>query len=182
MPHSITNNQKETWIKAGYEIFAFSGHGGLKIEPLARKVGKSKSSFYHHFADLELFTDYLLKYHIKQSTIIAEKEQQANNIEPELINILAEHRTDLLFNRQLRIHQNIQSFSDTLLQSDRIVGNAFVNVWVKEINVKLSPKQIESVFSLALENFFLQINADNLNHKWLSEYFTKLKNITNNFV
>ena len=37
---------KENWIKAGYETFALSGKSGLKIEPLANKVGKNKSSFY----------------------------------------------------------------------------------------------------------------------------------------
>ena len=108
----MTKDSKQTWIQKGYEIFAISGQGGLKIEPLAKSVGKSKSSFYHHFADLELFTDYLLKHHIEQSYIIAEREKNANNIEPELVNILVEHRVDLLFNRQLRINRNIKSFSD----------------------------------------------------------------------
>jgi AcrR family transcriptional regulator len=175
-------DNKEIWIKNGYEIFAITGKSGLKIEPLAKKVGKSKSSFYHHFADLELFFDYLLKYHIEQSYIIANKEKKANNIDPELINILVEHQTDLLFNRQLRINQNIEVFSNTLFQSNKIVGDAFVKVWTKDLSLKLTQKQIEGIFTLALENFFLQINADNLNHKWLTHYFTNLKKITNNFV
>jgi AcrR family transcriptional regulator len=178
----MTADNKELWIKIGYETFALSGYSGLKIEPLAKKVGKSKSSFYHHFADLELFTEFLLKYHIEQSYIIADKEQKANNIDPELINILVEHRLDLLFNRQLRINQNIKLFSETLVQSNKIVGEAFKTAWVKDINLQLTQKQIESVFALALENFFLQINADNLNYKWLSDYFTNLKKITNNFI
>jgi hypothetical protein len=112
---------------------------------------------------------------------MAEKEQQANSIDPELINILVEHRTDLLFNRQLRINQNIPSFADTLMKSNKIVGNGFVNVWVKDLGLQLSEKQIEGIFTLALENFFLQINADNLTYQWLSEYFTNLKKITSYF-
>jgi AcrR family transcriptional regulator len=178
----MTNDSKDIWIKTGYEIFALSGQSGLKIEPLAKKVGKSKSSFYHYFADLELYIDNLLKHHIDQSYIIADKEQSANNIDPELINILTEHRVDLLFNRQLRINQNIKSFSDTLNQSNKIVGDAFVKVWVKDLSLQLTQKQIEGIFTLALENFFMQINADNLNGKWLSEYFANLKRITSNFI
>lgn len=178
----MTNDSKYIWIKKGYEIFALSGQSGLKIEPLAKKVGKSKSSFYHYFADLELFIDNLLKHHIDQSYIIADKENCANNIDPELINILVEHRLDLLFNRQLRINQNIKSFSDTLIQSNKIVGDAFVKIWVKDLRLQLTQNQIQGVFTLALENFFLQINADNLNNKWLSEYFVNLKRITNNFI
>lgn len=177
----MTTNNKQIWIQTGYKFFSISGQNGLKIEPLAREVGKSKSSFYHHFADLDLFIDDLLKYHIEQSYIIATKEHKANNINPELINILVEHQTDLLFNRQLRINQNIQSFSDTLHQSNKIVGDAFVNLWIKDLNLKLTQKQIEGIFTLALENFFLRINKDNLNHEWLSSYFDELKRITTNF-
>jgi len=177
---SIDN--KETWIINGYEIFALKGQVGLKIEPLAKKVGKSKSSFYHHFADHELFIDYLLKYHIEQSYIIANKEKNAKNIDPEFINILLEHSTDLLFNRQLRIHQNVTIFSDVLIKSNKVVGDAFVKVWIKDLSKQLTQKQIEGIYTLALENFYLQINANNLTYKWLSEYFANLKKITSNII
>lgn len=175
-------DHKEIWIKTGYEIFAHAGQSGLKIEPLARKVGISKSSFYHHFADLELFVEQLLKYHIKQSYVIAEKEQNAKSINPELINIIVEHKIDILFNRQLRINRDRKILSDILVKSNEIVGNAFVMLWVKDLNLKLTQKQLEGIFELALENFYLQINADNLNQQWLLEYFNNLKKIIGNFV
>ncbi len=178
----MTTDTKEIWIKKGYEIFATLGQSGLKIESLARKVGKSKSSFYHHFADLELFTDILLKHHIEQSKIIAQKEQNAANIDPELINILVEHKTDLLFNRQLRINQNIKSFALALEQSNKNVGDAFVHVWIEDLGLQLSKRQIEGIFTLVLENFFLQINTETLNYEWLSSYFKNLKKIANLFI
>lgn len=177
----MTNDNQEIWIKKGYEIFALYGQAGLKIEPIAKSVGKSKSSFYHYFVDLEIFIGHLLKNHIEQSKIIAKKEQDAKNIDPELITVLLEHRTDLLFNRQLRINQNNQSYLETLFLSNKIVGDAFVNVWVKDLNLQLSPKQIEGIFSLAIENFFLQINSENLNYDWLSAYFANLKRIASGF-
>jgi AcrR family transcriptional regulator len=178
----MTTDNKEIWIKTGYEIFALHGQAGVKIEPLAKAVGKSKSSFYHHFADLELFIDFLLKHHIEQSYIIAAKEQKATQVDPELINILVEHKTDLLFNRQLRIHQNIKLFSEILEKSNKIVGDAFVNLWAKALDLQLPRHKIEGVFTLALENFFLQINAENLNYSWLSAYFANLKQISHSFI
>ena len=45
------------WLEVGYAIFSNEGPKGLKIEVLAREVGKSKSSFYHCFADLDIFID-----------------------------------------------------------------------------------------------------------------------------
>lgn len=169
------------WIKAGYECFAHSGQSGLKIEVLARIVGKNKSSFYHYFADLELYIDELLEYHIKQSRIIAEKERKAQNINPALIDIIVEHKTDILFNRQLRINRNNKKLLNTLEKSNEIIGNDFIILWVRDLDLTLSHKQLESIFELALENFYLQINPDNLNHQWLSNYFSNLKKIMKSF-
>jgi AcrR family transcriptional regulator len=173
---------KDTWIKTGYEIFALSGENGLKVEVLAKKVGISKSSFYHHFADLKIFVEYLLKFHLQQSEVMATKEKNAKNIDPELITILVDHRMDLLFNRQLRINQQQQHYKETLDKSNQIIGNEFVKLWAKDLNLNLSQGQLESLFELALENFYLQINAENLNPLWLSAYFSNLKRIARNFV
>ncbi|MEY3242408.1 MAG: hypothetical protein RIR11_3847 [Bacteroidota bacterium] len=174
-------NQKEIWIKTGYEAFALLGQNGLKIEPLAKKVGISKSSFYHHFADTDIFLEYLLDYHIQQSYIMANNEKRAQNIDPELINVLLEHKTDLLFNRQLRILRADKQFNNILLKSNQITGDYFVMIWVKDISPKLNRQQLEGIFELALENFYLQITAENINYKWLSNYFSNLKKIISNF-
>lgn len=177
----MSSGNQELWIKTAYELCAVEGINSLKIEPLAKLVGKSKSSFYHHFADLELFMENLLNYHLEQSKLIAEKEKNAKTVDPELISILVEHKIDLLFNRQLRINQNIKSFAETLNKSNQLVGNAFVMVWVKDLNLQLTEKQLEAIFSLALENFYLQINSENIHVEWLKNYFSNLKKIAQNF-
>lgn len=176
----MTDN-KDIWIKTGYEIFALSGENGLKIEVLAKKVGISKSSFYHHFADLPIFMEMLLKFHLYQAQVMADKEKNAQNIDPELIHILVEHKLDLLFNRQLRINQQQQHYKATLDKSNQIIGNEFVKLWAKDLKLNLSQGQLESLFELALENFYLQINPENLNPAWLSAYFSNLKRIARNF-
>lgn len=173
---------KETWIVAGYEAFAINGKSGLKIEPMAKLVGTSKSSFYHYFSDMEIFMEYLFKYHIQRSQIIAEKERNSKNIDPELINILVEHKIDLLFNKQLRVNKNIADFAKTLDISNKTVGDAFKIVWIKELNFQLTPKQIDAIFELALDNFFLNINEETLNYNWLSDYFIKLSKLTDHFI
>jgi AcrR family transcriptional regulator len=113
-------DSKDIWIKTGYEIFALSGISSLKIESLAKNVGISKSSFYHHFGDLELFIEDLLNYHIQQSCLIANKENNAKTIDPDLIDILVEHKTDLLFNRQLRINREEKRFFEILNKSNLV--------------------------------------------------------------
>jgi AcrR family transcriptional regulator len=172
---------KKVWIKTGYELFALSGPGALKVETISKKMGISKSSFYHHFSDLSLFIEQLLEHHLEQAHIMAAKEQSSKNIDPELIVVLQEHKMDLLFSRQLRIHRNEQQFYDALTKSNRIVGSAFVYLWARELNLKLNPGQLEALFELALENFFLQITYENLHYDWLSGYFNNLKRIAHHF-
>lgn len=171
----------EIWIIKGYETFALLGEKGLIIEHLAKEVGISKSSFYHHFADLDIFLEKILLHHLTKSLVIAEKERKAEKINPDLINILIEHKTDLLFNRQLRINSNKLNFKDTLVKSSKLIGTDFIKLWLTDTKLNLTSKQAEGIFELAMENFFLQINQDNINKEWLATYFDNLNRITRNF-
>ncbi|MBY5951625.1 TetR/AcrR family transcriptional regulator [Algoriphagus marincola] len=175
------NNREEIWVKKGYELFAIHGEIGLNIEQLSKQVGISKSSFYHHFADLEGFVEKLMQYHLQQSKIIAEKERMAQSIDPELIQILLEHQTDILFNRQLRINAHQSSYSHTLMISNQLIGKDFILLWLKDSKLPLTFKQAEGIFDLALENFFLQINPENFTAEWLESYFENLKRISASF-
>jgi AcrR family transcriptional regulator len=172
---------REVWIDLGYGIFAREGYQALKIERLAKKMGISKSSFYHHFADREIFIQALLERHVQQSHVLAEKERQAQEIFPDLIDALLAHKTDLLFNRQLRIHRDRPDFERTLATTNEAVGDSFVLVWVKDLNLHLNQHQLNAIFELALENFFLQINPQNLHRNWLTEYFIRLKALASTF-
>ena len=101
---------KLPWVEAGYQLFAEHGPKGLKVEVIARHVKKSKSSFYHHFSDLEVFKEELLFFHMERTKQVAELERGCKTIVPELLNVLVDAKTDLLFNRQLRIHRDNPTF------------------------------------------------------------------------
>jgi AcrR family transcriptional regulator len=173
--------REEIWIKKGYELFAIHGEKGLNIEQLAKQVGISKSSFYHHFADSQGFIEKLLQRHLKRSKIIAEMERKAQSINPGLIQIILEHRADFLFNRQLRINAHHASYKATLLKSNQIIGKDFIHLWLRDSRIPLTFQQAEGVFDLALENFFLQLNLENFTKEWLESYFENLKRISSKF-
>jgi AcrR family transcriptional regulator len=175
------NDKKDTWIQAGYVLFAEQGPSALKIEVLAKLVGISKSSFYHYFADLEVFTELLLAHHLVQARKMEQKEQKCENIDPALISILLEHKTDLFFNRQLRVHRQNPMYAQCLSKSNEIVGMGFIAVWTKDLNLKLAPNILHGIFELALENFYLQITPGTLTQAWLSAYFKNLSRIVANF-
>ena len=177
----MTENIKQPWILEGYRLFSQEGQKGLKVEVIARKVNKSKSSFYHLFADVECFTEELLAFHLEQAKIIAEKERLCNSIDPALINVLLEVKEDLLFNRQLRINRSNPAFKQCFEKANQFVGNAFMEVWAKEIGLENKPKLAEIFFGLVLENFYLQLTEETLTYEWLSDYFKNIRLIVTEF-
>ncbi|MDZ8173101.1 TetR/AcrR family transcriptional regulator [Microbacterium xanthum] len=49
--HANTRVGKDQWLRGAIDLIAEEGVGGLKIEPLARRLGITKGSFYWHFDD-----------------------------------------------------------------------------------------------------------------------------------
>jgi AcrR family transcriptional regulator len=172
---------QQSWIAAGYELFAKEGPKGLKVQVIARQVKKSKSSFYHHFADMEIFTDILLQYHLERATIIAEKENASKNIDPDLINILVEVKQDLLFNRQLRVNRTVPAFKKCFEQSNQKVEGAFLSVWARDIGLPDNTKLAGLVLGLMMENFYLQITEETLTYPWLQNYFREISGMIMQF-
>ena len=53
---------REQWIEAALTALGESGLGALAVEPLARRLGVTKGSFYSHFAGLEAFESAVLAF------------------------------------------------------------------------------------------------------------------------
>ncbi|GBF43742.1 regulatory protein TetR [Leptospira ellinghausenii] len=165
------------WIKKGYEFVSIYGFEKLKIEKLARVMEKPKSSFYYLFVDLENYTKHLLDFHFQQCLHISQKESLCETIDPGLVEILTEHKIDLLFNKQLRIHRQNPNFNEVIIKTDEIVIIPFLNIWKNDLKLEMSESQWNGLFSLALENFYLQIHIEILTEIWLREYFSNLKSV-----
>lgn len=177
----MTTENAQAWILAGYELFAAEGPKGLRVEVMARGVGKSKSSFYHHFADLECFIEVLLAHHHDRAMLIAGRERLCNNVVPELLNVLLEVKQDLLFNRQLRIHRAGINYKDCFEKSSRHVAEAILPVWAKMLGLNDNSRLARMVLNLSIENFYLQITHETLNYDWLLTYVGELKRMVREF-
>jgi len=171
---------QKIWIESGYRSFALEGPNGLKIERIAKEVGKNKSSFYHLFADINIFTSILLDYHLEQSKIVTKKESNCVQLQ-ELIDVLIEHKIDLLFNRQLRIHRENNEFRECFLKVNNLTIPAIIPIWSNIIDLNDNSYLTKLVLQLSLENFFLQITHENLDPIWLHKYFNNLKELVNQF-
>lgn len=168
------------WLEQGYRTFAYEGPAGLKVERLAKAVGKNKSSFYHHFAEMEIFINRLLRYHMDQATIMADKESKSNSLDA-LIAVLLEHKLDLLFNRQLRIHRENTAFEQCFIETNEVTYQSIIKLWAEILDLKEDTYLAGLVLRLSLENFFLQITDETLNRNWLQNYFSQLKSLIRAF-
>jgi AcrR family transcriptional regulator len=177
----MIKDNKLPWILVGYNIFSNEGQTGLKVEVIARKVGKSKSSFYHHFADIEIFTEALLNYHLERAIVIADMEKRCKNVVPDLLNVLIEVKEDLLFNRQLRINRQVPAFKTCFEKSSKAVGEAILGIWAEMLGLGDNSHLAQIVLNLSLENFYLQITEDTLTYEWLLNYVRDLKIMVHGF-
>ncbi len=172
--------KKTAWIESGYKCFALNGPESLKIERLAKDVQKNKSSFYHLFGDLDLFIEELLRFHKTQSKIMTEKES-AIKTQEELIAVFIEHKVDLLFNRQLRIHHHDERFQKCFNEIDAESLPVFLPIWKKLIQLEENSYLANLVLSFSLENFYLQISAERINKVWLKEFIDRIKSMIHQF-
>ncbi len=59
---------RESWILAAFEMLCVNGIDSVRVEPLAKKLGVTKGSFYWHFKNRVELHDTLLEYWEKEMT------------------------------------------------------------------------------------------------------------------
>lgn len=171
----MIKEKQKVWIEIGYAFFADEGPKALKVEVLAKKVGKSKSSFYHHFSDLEVFIDLLLEYHIYRAEKIVHQAMVCKAIDPDFVELLLSVKEDLLFNRQLRINRNIQEYSTCIEKVHKPIEKAFLKIWAQPLDLKDNPFLAQIILDLVVDNFYLRVTKESLSKQWLLEYWEEIK-------
>lgn len=167
---------KDIWIEEAYNVFAFEGHRAIKIEILAKRIGKSKSSFYHFFADLNLFLEELCLYHVQRASEIAKNATVLPKDSKALIHFLLSVKNDIFFQRELRVHRQQPLFEKTITDSHKQVENALLPVFAKAIGLEQDLFAAKMILHLTIENFYLQVQPNSFNVKWLMQYLNNLQN------
>lgn len=69
---------KDDWLRAGFAALVENGPNALKAEPMSRRLGTTKGSFYWHFADVPDFHKSLLDHWEKRgySDVVAGLESE----------------------------------------------------------------------------------------------------------
>lgn len=164
------SKNKTAWLLTGYSLFASEGPQGLRVEVLARMMHKSKSSFYHHFGDLEGFMHHLLLFHEERGNDIALRAQSCEKMVPDLLHLFLDVKEDILFNRQLRIQRDNPEFNRCFKKASGMVEEAFLSIWSTSLGLGEQIYLARIILNLTVENFYLQVTAESLTEAWLMDY------------
>jgi len=168
------------WIEAGYLIFAKEGLTGLKIEVISRQVKKSKSSFYHYFADMEIYLDLLLEYHIEQALRITEELKKDCITTEDILELIIKHKNDIFFHKQLRIYRANNLFKSCFEKAYNHISDAFLEFWTREVGLSNSKQISKELLDLIEENFYLSITENSFSYSWLFNYMNNIRYLVNN--
>ncbi len=89
MSKSTKRLDREAWIAAAIDTLAREGIESVRVEPLARKLGVTKGSFYWHFKDRSALLTAILDYWEKVGTqdVIEFVETSGGNVESRLLHL-----------------------------------------------------------------------------------------------
>ncbi|MDX1696429.1 MAG: TetR/AcrR family transcriptional regulator [Ketobacteraceae bacterium] len=74
---------REDWINAGIDTLKTKGPQALSAEKLAKKLGVTRGSFYHHFENIHGFNTAILDHWVNVNTTIPFAEAKTNTSTPE---------------------------------------------------------------------------------------------------
>lgn len=166
---------EQPWIDTGYALFALHGPDALKVEQLARQVGISKSSFYHHFADVPVFIERLQEHHLKRSVLLAEQAGGCTSFDPDYIQLLVNNRLDILFQRQLRMRRTDAAFQRCFRAAHDRVVDRIMPLWAEALGIpgRLAPAR--EMLDVVADVFYQRLTNDNLNYPWMVELLKEIE-------
>lgn len=154
---------EQPWVEAGYEAFALHGPDALRVEQLARQVGISKSSFYHQFADIPIFVERLLGHHQQRADLIAEVARSCRSFNPDYLRVLVDHRTDMLFQRQLRMHRDNMAYQYCYQRAHSTVVEEVMPLWAQTVGLPGQLPAAREMLDVVTDVFYQRLTNDNLN-------------------
>ncbi|WP_292010177.1 TetR/AcrR family transcriptional regulator [Chryseobacterium sp.] len=148
----MKKTEKTDWLEKGLEVLINDGYQRITIDHLCSLLKITKGSFYHHFKNIEMYIDALMKYwqEINTTDFIKKTEQLADaNEKQNLLNYLA-------YSASYGMESVIRAWS-------------FSNLTVKHYLAKVDAMRLEYLFNL---NIQLGCGVEESKHSALLRYGT----------
>jgi len=156
------SKKRDIWIKTGYGEFARFGPGAFTVDHLSIAVGKSRSSFYHLFGDMETYKDYVWAHHWDESKQIAMELDKATSFYPDFAQLLGDHK-DWTFAHITMFHSRgldgkyKQYFEKVTAMIEPKIGH----LWTKAVGLDdLPSNKTNQLFRVIREAMFTRMDYD----------------------
>ncbi|MFD2740604.1 TetR/AcrR family transcriptional regulator [Sulfitobacter aestuarii] len=116
---SRANNAEDAWLDAAYAVLTESGVEAVKIMPLAKRLGLTRSGFYWHFRDRDALLEAMIRRWEDRNTgnLVARCEAYAENICEALFNLFDCWLDDEMFDSRLDLAIRNWARNDPALQA-----------------------------------------------------------------
>jgi len=126
------------WLEAAYEILTDSGVEAVKVMPLAKKLGLSRTSFYWHFKDRDALLEAMIQKWEEKNTgnLIARVEAYADTIVEAMFNLFDCWIDDTMFDADLDLAirnwaRNDPALHERLDDADKRRQNALYAMFIR---------------------------------------------------
>jgi AcrR family transcriptional regulator len=165
-------DSKTKWLSIGYQHFALYGPDQMSINQISKEINASRTSFYHHFGDIEIFVEDLLRMHlIAIEKFIDAGKVRCKQLYPDLFDLLTEYPTELKFNIQLFHNRNNPTFNFLFYKGYEIVAHAFVlKLFKDQFSFSKSDKDIFELWLTLGETWYSRITPNDLSSSTLLQH------------
>lgn len=110
---------EEIWLAAAYEVLTESGVEAVKVMPLAKRLGLTRTGFYWHFKDRDALLEAMIRRWEEKNTgnLIARTEAYAESISEAMFNLFDCWLDDSLFDARLDLAIRNWARNDADLQT-----------------------------------------------------------------
>lgn len=172
----MKGDKRIVWIEAGYKRFAKHGEPGLTIESISRELGKSKSSFYHYFGELDVLKSEILKHHLENSKNIGIQIASAKKLDPDVLQVIVNHKLDFLFHKQLKLATE-DAYKPHHEKAYALVEKPLLTKLSEAFNLEDRQLFSNALLNLVRDNFLLRIQDHTLTIEWLKAYIEELRTL-----
>jgi AcrR family transcriptional regulator len=170
-----------TWIRAGYKLFALEGPEGIQIERLARILDLNKSGFYHYFGSHETYFEHLMQHHVQNVDHMMEIVQSIQHFTPEFALLLADHSIPVLAQKQLQRACHIPLFANTYVEVNKKIDSIVLSQWADFIEIPNNPTLALRYLVFVRDLFYARVTPATLNFEFVYNFGIEAKEICDGF-
>lgn len=154
---------KEKWLQKAYEHFAEYGPEALRIQKIASELDVPRTTFYHHFADMEdLVTQLLERYIIQVDKMIKNHKDEMKQLIPDLYELMSENPLNLKFGRQLFLNRSNPVYNMVFIKSREKTNRVLVPLFIEYYQLNIPLRLAEDVWNSMAESWYSRLQPDDL--------------------